>query len=138
MQCKSALALSRLLVEEWLQQYMFGGKDYQGWDEERKSETAKDIAQWLADHDHFKSHSRHIPRKVLKERGLNVKHLEDDDDFQDLVLSVFHAATHAFAQTSAVKIVENHLGRSFIKTHAVEQQALPQLPAEPSETSDDQ
>ncbi|MCL4211628.1 MAG: hypothetical protein KJZ68_13315, partial [Phycisphaerales bacterium] len=30
-------------------------------------------------------------------------------------LSVFHATTHTFSGTTAVKIIENNLGRAFIK-----------------------
>ena len=32
---------------------------------------------------------------------------------------MFHAITHTFAATPAVKIVENHAGRTFIKHHLV-------------------
>ena len=41
--------------------------------------------------------------------------LESDQTFQDMSLSVFHAATHTFSATPAAKIVENHLGKAFIK-----------------------
>lgn len=34
---------------------------------------------------------------------------------QDIFLSVFHATTHTFNGTAAVKIIENHLGKAFIK-----------------------
>jgi len=44
-----------------------------------------------------------------------VENLEDDDKLQDLVLSVFHATTHTFDGTGAVKIIENQLGKAFIK-----------------------
>lgn len=73
------------------------------------------IAATLADHQKFKSHARHINRQMAKEIGLIINDLEDDQKFQDLVLSVFHSTTHTFSGTSAVKIVENHLGKAFIK-----------------------
>lgn len=38
---------------------------------------------------------------------------------RDLSLSVFHATAHTFAATPAVKIVENHTERAFIKQHVV-------------------
>ena len=44
-----------------------------------------------------------------------MENLEDDDKLQDLVLSVFHATTHTFDGTGAVKIIENQLGKAFIK-----------------------
>ncbi len=48
--------------------------------------------------------------------------LEDDQNLQELVLSIFHATTHTFEGTPAVKIIENHLGNAFIKTAGVQQQ----------------
>jgi hypothetical protein len=51
----------------------------------------------------------------LEAHQLNIAHLEDDQVVQDLILSVFHATTHTFSGTPAVKIIENHLGKAFIK-----------------------
>jgi hypothetical protein len=34
---------------------------------------------------------------------------------QDLALSVFHSSTLTFSSTPTIKIVENHLGRAFVK-----------------------
>ncbi len=110
-QCGSALEMSRSLVKTWLESYMF--KDH-----DNRSDRAESVSDWLADHGHFKSHSRHISRDEVEKRGLEVVRLEHDPDFQDLALSVFHATTHTFAATSAAKIVENHTGRAFIKHHA--------------------
>ena len=90
-----------------------------------RAKQAKSIASWLANHGHFKSHSRHISRDEVEKRGLTVVPLEDDSDFQDLALSVFHATTHTFTGTSAAKIVESHTGRAFVKHHA--QNAMPAI-----------
>jgi hypothetical protein len=40
---------------------------------------------------------------------------EDDNDLQDLLLTVHHCYMHALANTGAVKIIENHSGAAFIK-----------------------
>lgn len=37
--------------------------------------------------------------------------LEQDQDFQELVLSTFHATMVTFGITNCVKMVENHNGR---------------------------
>ena len=110
-QCESALEMSKELVNSWLKSYMFKNQS-------NRKEQAEAISEWLADHGHFKSHSRHISRDEVARRGLTVVNLEKDPTFQDLTLSVFHATTHAFAGTSAAKIVESHTGRAFIKHHA--------------------
>lgn len=115
--CEAALTMSKELVKTWLQTYMFK-------DENDASQRAEEIAEWLADHKSFGSHSRHISRSKLEEKRLVVTPLEKDETLQDLGLSVFHATTHMFTATSAVKIVENHMGRAFIK-HQVPHQATP-------------
>ena len=109
-QCETALELSRELVSTWLEAYMFR-------DRKDRTELARSVSDWLSDHQRFKSHGRHLSRSELSEQGLAVIALEDDDKLQDIGLSVFHATTHTFAATPAVKIVENHAGRAFVKRH---------------------
>ena len=77
--------------------------------------TARSIAGKLRDHGSFKSHGRHITRDRAQAMGLVIVPLEADQQFQDLVLSVFHATTHTFTGTGCVKIIENHLGKAFVK-----------------------
>ena len=112
-QAHTALELSRSLVKTWLSAYMFR-------DQPDAAEKAKSVSDWLANHRHFKSHSRHLTRDDLSKQGLTVVPLESDSQLQDRVLSVFHAAMHTVAMTQALKIVENHLGRAFIKSMAVQ------------------
>jgi hypothetical protein len=107
-QCTDASSLSEQIVKEWLARFMFR-------DEAGGRRKARKIAKWLADHRRFKTHGRHIPRTELEAKGLRIEHLEDDQDAQDLFLSVFHATTHTFNMTPAAKIIENHLGKAFIK-----------------------
>ena len=45
-----------------------------------------------------------------KELGLKIYNLEEDDAFQDAVLSIHHCYMHTFSNSSAVKIIENHKG----------------------------
>ncbi len=116
-QCESALDMSKELVRKWLESYMFSAI-------ENRAEQAKSVSDWLADHVNFKSHARHIPREEVEKQKLSVVRLEEDQQFQDLVLSVFHATTHTFTGTPAVKIVENQNGRAFIKQQYA--QAAPQ------------
>jgi hypothetical protein len=112
-QCETALEMSKVLVKSWLESYMFNGMD------DRKS-RAENVSTWLADHMRFKSHSRHIPRNELEDHQLSILKLEEDPILQDMSLSVFHATTHTFSGTPAVKIVENHTGRAFIKQNVAQ------------------
>ena len=104
-QCEKALKFSRELAEDWLSKYML--KEDKG--------KAGDIANWLSDNKSFKTHGRKISRAQLQEKGLNIQHLEKNQEEQDLLLSVFHATRHTFTGTPAVKIIENHLGKAFMK-----------------------
>ncbi len=105
--CEMAIQLSELLVKNWLKSYMFKCSNC--------GEKASEIAKWLSEHENFKSHSRHIPRKDLIDMGLKIELLEDNQELQDLSLSIFHATAHTFINTSVNKIVENHLGRAYIR-----------------------
>lgn len=119
--CENASDMSRTLVQGWLEAYMFK-------DDRNRRQKARKIARWLSDHRYFKSHGRHIARSDLEENGLKIRHLESVQQLQDLVLSVFHATTHTFNLTSAVKILENQHGRAFIKqAHA--QRVIVPVPA---------
>jgi hypothetical protein len=67
----------------------------------------------------MKSHSRYLSRDILEQRGLVIERLEDDQNLQDAVLSVYHAVNITFSATGAVRIVENHLGQAFLRQVAV-------------------
>ncbi|MBI3089270.1 MAG: serine protease [Candidatus Tectomicrobia bacterium] len=110
LQCERAIELSKELVKRWLTSYMFRNVP-----EERYTTKPAEIAQWLSSHGHWKTHSRHIPRSELEQQGLKIEHLEQDQVMQDIFLSIFHATTHTFQGTNAVKIIENHEGKAFIK-----------------------
>lgn len=107
-QCEDAINLSKELVQDWLARYMFSGQP-------GGSESAEHIARYLANHTNFRSHSRHINAQTARSIGLKVRDLESDQSLQDKVLSVFHATNHTFGATGAVKIIENHEGKAFIK-----------------------
>lgn len=115
-QCYNALELAEELASEWLATWMFAG-------DPKRKRKAKEIARRLADHTRYKSHGRPIHRDAARQIGLKIYDLENDQMLQDLVLSVFHATTHAFGSTNAAKIIENQSGRAFIKMQLVQQMA---------------
>jgi serine dehydrogenase proteinase len=107
-ECQLATKLSRSLVTDWLAAYMLSAKS-------KPKVVAARIAKALAAHAHFMSHSRFISRDQAKKIGLVVDDLEANQGVQDAVLSIFHAFTHTFNATPAVKIIENQLSKAFIK-----------------------
>lgn len=120
-QCQLAQELSRTLVAEWLETFMFSGYG----DAKTKAEA---IATALADHGLFKSHGRFIDRKQARDMGLTIDDLEGHPATENAVLGLFHSTTHTFNGTAAVKILENNNGRAFIKL----QQTFIQAPTPPA------
>lgn len=118
-QCQYAQDLSKQLVLEWLKRYMFANNPTNG------QLLAEDAARALADHGTHKTHQRFLSRDYLKSLKLEIEDLETDQGFQDDVLSVYHATAHTFNGTPAAKIIENHLGKAFVK---MEQALLIQRP----------
>lgn len=102
-----SIALSSTLVSEWLTQYMFEGEDLQ-----IVAEKVKNIVGKLNANN--KSHSRHFEFDFCKSLGLNVEALENDQNLQDLVLSVHHAFVITIDATAATKIIENQNGARYI------------------------
>ena len=103
--CEHAVELSKIIVSNWLGSGMFKDNELE----------AKRIAKWLCSSKYTKTHSRQLTPRGAKNTGLKVEMLEDDEDAQDAVLSVHHACMWAFAQTRALKIIENHDGVSFVQ-----------------------
>lgn len=100
--CEQVTKLAEEKVESWLAQYMFQGQDLA---------KAKSIAQWLANFAEHRTHGRPIGIELAQSKGLNVKPLEEDQQLQEAVLSVFHATMVTFQSTSCLKVIENHLGK---------------------------
>ena len=104
-----SINLSSSLVSEWLTQYMFDGEDPKDVSKKVKSIVGKLNAN-------NKSHSRHFTLDFCKELGLKVQALEDDQELQELVLSVHHAFVITLDATPATKIIENQNGARFISS----------------------
>ena len=82
--------------------------------EESADEKAQTVVSGLNNFVETKTHSRHIHMDKALELGLKVVSLEDDDELQDLVLTVHHAYQHTLANSPVLKIVENNLGQAMI------------------------
>ena len=103
--CSQSIEWSEELVEYWLLRNLCNGN----------KTKAKKILKEFADHSIHKSHARHISISKCKESGLNIIDMESDNNLQDIILTTHHAFMHTFSMTRAVKIVENHIGTSFIE-----------------------
>lgn len=104
--CKNTIALSVDKVTEWLSNYMFLGEN----DAEQK---AKIIAEWLGKTNEHKTHGRPINYYTAAQKGLKIVELESDQEFQEKVLSVYHATIATLEISNCMKFIENHNGKGF-------------------------
>lgn len=133
-ECQHAVDLSETLVKEWLKTGMFAN------DQDKDSKTEKVLAL-INSHSDTKTHSRHLHFEEAKSVGLKVLSMEDDfdDEFQDLVLTIHHCYMHAFAQSTSLKITENHKGQRMVLHQQISPKGIPmgvqniQNPKEPIE-----
>lgn len=106
-EARKSISYGQNLVQDWLQEYMFS--------ERSNSETlAKEVATYFGGDQHG-SHGRRIDRDEARNQQLEVLDLEDDQNLQEDVLTLYHLLTIAFERTAAVKSVASSNGRSWIK-----------------------
>jgi ClpP class serine protease len=111
--CENTIKLSKEKVEEWLRTWMLKS-------DANKEVKAKEIAEWLGNTNLHKTHGRPIDINKAIEKGLVVKFIEEDDMFQDKVMSVHHAALQTFEVTNCTKFIENHNGKGIFLRASVQ------------------
>jgi hypothetical protein len=107
--CQDQITFGKELVGNWLKEYMFKGE---------AEDKPKSISDYLSNHSNFKTHGKHIGIDKAKEIGLKIEQLEDNQDFQDKVLSAFHATVLPFGRTNVAKIIANQNGNCYLKQMA--------------------
>jgi ATP-dependent protease ClpP protease subunit len=107
-ECEKAIKWSSDMSREWLLRGMLNGDS----EADRKADA---IITELSDHALTLSHARHLSAARCKSIGLQITMMEDDQAFQDAVMTVHHACIHTFSSTPAYKLIENHKGVAFIQ-----------------------
>lgn len=105
-ECQNSIDWSEILASEWLKRNMCEGNE----------NKTKKILKEFSDHKINKSHARHISKERCKEIGVSVIDMEDDNELQDLILTVHHSFMHTFSHSSVTKIVENHFGVAYVES----------------------
>lgn len=124
-ECERAEKLSKGLVQEWLAAYMF--KQLSATNPVAAQKMAQNAAEFFASYKQHSSHGVGIYRDEARKHGIVIDDLETDAALQDAVLSVHHAELLSLGGT--VKIIENHLGKTFaIQIAAMQVQFAPQPP----------
>ena len=113
--CNKIVSWSKELARDYLSGSMF--LDELSKDPHKAQDIINRIIRILTDQNITKSHARHIPTQVCKSSGLKIKYIEDDQELQDIILSIHHASTLTIMNTSNVKIIENQNGQSYISQY---------------------
>jgi hypothetical protein len=110
-QCEQAVVMAEEFVRDRLKDNMLLGDPL-------AAIKAEAIVKGLSDVDDNKSHSRHIHIDKCESLGLVIEKLEDNQEFQEAVLTVHHCFMHSLTVSGAAKMVENQNGAAFIKLAA--------------------
>ncbi len=106
-EAKNAIEYGERLVTAWLSKYMFKGipsADFH----------ATQTAKYFAGTEHG-NHGRRIGRDEAREQNLVVVDLEDDQELQEAVLSLYHLSTIGFDQGPALKSIISSTGKIWLK-----------------------
>jgi len=107
-QCENSVKWAASFVGSELRTNMFHGQ-------KDAIKLADKIVKILTDFSGNKSHDRHIHIDECEKMGLKLEILEDDNELQDLVLTVHHCYMNSLMNTPAFKMIENHMGVAFVK-----------------------
>jgi hypothetical protein len=107
-EAQNALSYGEDMVAGWLKQRMFAG------DAEAEKQGAA-VAKHFNDAGTHKSHGRRIDRNEARSHGVVIEDLEDDQDLQDDVLTVYHLVTLLFEKTATAKLIWTDTGRTWMK-----------------------
>ena len=102
--CKNALDWSKSYTKNWL------ARNYR-----LDDNAAENMAKPFVEHSESKSHARHISSEQCKSIGLNIEDLENDNELQDMILSLHHTYMIFFDKSTAFKAVENQNGARYLR-----------------------
>ena len=127
LEADKALAYSKELVVNWLNNRMLKGIE----NEQERSEKANTIAAYFnaedtPRHGQVHVHGQRIGAEKLRELGLKLEFLEDNQGLQNDVLTSYHLMTLIFEMTPSLKFIASDRGKMWVKQ---QQQIL--IPASP-------
>ncbi len=97
----------RSIVKGWLEKYMFCKHDDPKY-------LANETAKYFSSDEH-KAHGKRIGRDEARTQKLEIRNLEEDQELQDSILTLYHLSTIAFENAPAAKIVHSSAGGMWVK-----------------------
>ena len=115
-EAEKALSYSKELVARWLKERMF--RDII--DEKERRKKAERIAAYfnaekVKDQGQIHVHGQRIGVGKLKELGIKLKPLEQEQELQEAVLTAYHLMTLVFETQNCVKLIATNSGKSWVK-----------------------
>ena len=105
-QCQNARKWSDNILEKSLTYGMFDESD---------SDKIDKIKIELGSHETTKNHGKHMSAKECLDMGLKITYMEEDNEFQDLILSIHHACMDIFNKNSnIIKVIANNQNKFFV------------------------
>ena len=116
LEADKALAYSKELVVSWLNNRMLKGIE----NEQERSEKANTIAAYFnaedtPSHGQVHVHGQRIGAEKLRELGLKLEFLEDNQGLQNDVLTSYHLMTLIFEMTPSLKFIASDRGKMWVK-----------------------
>jgi len=111
-EAQNALDYSEDMVARWLAEWMLSSVG-------DATTAGRNAAHHFNDASTHKSHGRRIGRDEARVQQLVVEDLENSQELQEAVLTLYHVMTLVFEQTPAAKLVWTDAGRSWMKNMAV-------------------
>lgn len=79
-----------------------------------RAELASDAADYFSSDKH-RAHGKRIGRNEAKARKLEICNLEENQELQDDILTLYHLSTIAFENSPSPKVVQSSTGNMWIK-----------------------
>lgn len=105
--CQKAVEASRGIVGKWLRDNMYS-------DDSDADQKVEGILNLLCDHKASAMHNRHFSYKMLLDKGMKIKLMEEDDNLQDKILTLHHTYMITFQKSSVAKAIESSSGARWI------------------------
>ena len=132
LEADKALSYSKELVSNWLNRRMLKNTS----DENERKQKADTIAAFFnaeatSSHGQVHVHGQRIGAEKLRDLGLNLEFLEDDQHLQSEVLTAYHLMTLIFEMTPSIKFIASNRGKMWVKQQPIlvsEPLPVPQQP----------
>ncbi len=122
-EAENAITYGEGVVKAWLIKNMFK-------DNAKKEQLATSAAEYFSQCEKNTSHGRRINRDEVRSQNLNVEDLEQNQEFQDDVMTLYHLFTILFEKGPAAKIIAGNAGTNWVKNVAPQQHIIPQKVAQ--------